>query len=205
VIADDDPAVAHRIVAVARQLTEARLVVRVRYGDDVDALREAGADAVISEVPESVVQLYAEVLRGYERTASEVAAAEDDVRRDGYRRLRAVVGGAVPHERGSRHAAPATSVDPEQLIVLERRSDSCRHVASLRPVHPSARGCEECLRAGDRWVHLRICLSCGHVGCCDSSKNQHATWHHRATGHPVVRTLEPGEDWAWCYVDEVTL
>jgi uncharacterized UBP type Zn finger protein len=63
-------------------------------------------------------------------------------------------------------------------------------------------GCEECLKSGDTWVHLRECLACGHVGCCDSSKNKHATKHYHRTTHPVVRSLEPGESWMWCFVDE---
>jgi uncharacterized UBP type Zn finger protein len=79
----------------------------------------------------------------------------------------------------------------------------CSDLASLpTDVHPNGRGCEECLATGDRWVHLRVCLACGHVGCCDSSKNRHATRHFRGTGHPVVGSMEPGETWAWCYVHE---
>ena len=82
----------------------------------------------------------------------------------------------------------------------------CGHVNQIRDdVEPSARGCEDCLRIGDRWVHLRLCLSCGHVGCCDSSKNKHATAHFHATEHPVVASFEPGENWRWCYVDKVML
>jgi uncharacterized UBP type Zn finger protein len=64
-------------------------------------------------------------------------------------------------------------------------------------------GCEECLATGDRWVHLRMCQTCGRVGCCDSSPNRHASRHARAEGHPVARSAEPGEEWSWCYVDEV--
>jgi uncharacterized UBP type Zn finger protein len=82
---------------------------------------------------------------------------------------------------------------------------SCTHLNTIKEVHPSAKGCEECLKMGDRWVHLRMCLQCGHVGCCDSSKNKHATKHFHATHHPIVRSAEPGEDWMWCYVDEVFL
>lgn len=63
--------------------------------------------------------------------------------------------------------------------------------------------CEDCIKTGDTWVHLRMCLECGHAGCCDSSKNQHATKHFRHTNHPLVRSIEPGEDWVWCYIDEV--
>jgi hypothetical protein len=66
-------------------------------------------------------------------------------------------------------------------------------------------GCEDCLRDGSPWMHLRICLECGHVGCCDSSPNKHATGHAGATGHPIVRSLEPREEWSWCYEDEVAL
>ena len=79
---------------------------------------------------------------------------------------------------------------------------SCSHLDQARDVAPSADGCEECLKAGDRWVHLRLCLVCGHVGCCDSSKNKHATGHFHATGHPVIQSFQPGEDWRWCYVDK---
>lgn len=69
-------------------------------------------------------------------------------------------------------------------------------------VTPSSHGCKECLESGSRWLHLRLCLSCGHVGCCDHSPNRHATRHFHATQHPVIRSFEPGEDWAWCYAHE---
>ena len=81
---------------------------------------------------------------------------------------------------------------------------TCGHLGALDlAAVPSAVGCEDCLRDGGRWVHLRMCSSCGHVGCCDSSPNRHATGHHRGTGHPVVRSYEPGEEWFWCYPDSV--
>ena len=82
---------------------------------------------------------------------------------------------------------------------------TCTHRGVIRPVTPSARGCEDCLKTGDSWVELRLCLSCGHVGCCDSSKNKHATGHFRSSGHPVMRSIEPGDKWGWCYVDEMML
>jgi hypothetical protein len=81
----------------------------------------------------------------------------------------------------------------------------CTHLNSINDVSPLTPGCEECLRAGDAWLHLRLCLSCGHVGCCDDSKNQHATKHFHATEHPIIQSLEAGEDWRWCYVDEMLL
>ena len=78
----------------------------------------------------------------------------------------------------------------------------CSHLDQIHPVTPSADGCEECLKIGDAWVHLRMCMVCGHVGCCDSSKNKHASRHFKATGHPIVQAFGSGEDWMWCYVDE---
>ena len=84
-------------------------------------------------------------------------------------------------------------------------AETCSHLDQIRPVKPKTKGCEECLKMGDSWVHLRLCLSCGHVGCCDSSKNKHATKHFRATKHPIVRSQERGENWMWCYVDEVMM
>jgi uncharacterized UBP type Zn finger protein len=83
---------------------------------------------------------------------------------------------------------------------------TCPHVAGLHPVPPrTPDGCEECLKTGSPWVHLRLCLTCGHVGCCDSSPNRHATRHQETVGHPVVASYEPGELWAWCFVDEIEL
>ena len=82
---------------------------------------------------------------------------------------------------------------------------SCSHLGQIHDVPPNTAGCEECLKMGDSWVHLRLCKTCGHVGCCDSSKNKHATKHFRKTKHPIVRSLEPGEDWGSCYVDEVMI
>jgi CPA2 family monovalent cation:H+ antiporter-2 len=79
----------------------------------------------------------------------------------------------------------------------------CSHLSTIRPVHPNTNGCEECLKMGDTWVHLRLCLECGHVGCCDDSKNKHATKHFRITEHPIIRSIQPGEDWKWCFVDKV--
>jgi len=84
-------------------------------------------------------------------------------------------------------------------------AQTCPHVKEIRPVTPNSEGCEECLATGEPWVHLRLCLTCGHVGCCDSSKNKHATKHFHATGHPVMKSAEPGEDWGWCYIDEIQL
>ncbi|MEY2445322.1 MAG: hypothetical protein QOE00_1902 [Ilumatobacteraceae bacterium] len=81
---------------------------------------------------------------------------------------------------------------------------NCAHLNTIVPdVAPSSMGCEECLRVGSPWLHLRRCASCGHVGCCDSSPMKHATKHSHETSHPIVQSFEPGEDWLWCYVDQV--
>jgi uncharacterized UBP type Zn finger protein len=82
-------------------------------------------------------------------------------------------------------------------------SKDCEHFHGLGKREGNTTGCEECLQSGDSWVHLRVCLVCGHVGCCDDSKNKHATRHFHATGHPVIRSGEPGETWGWCYVDRL--
>jgi len=81
----------------------------------------------------------------------------------------------------------------------------CAHLDQVLVDTPNTDGCEECLKSGDSWVHLRLCRTCGHVGCCDDSKNKHATKHHKSTGHPIITSLEPGEDWSWCFVDEVAM
>lgn len=82
----------------------------------------------------------------------------------------------------------------------------CAHLDQARRVEPrTPEGCEECLESGDRWTQLRLCLTCGHVGCCDSSPNRHATAHHQQTGHPLIRSFEPGQSWAWCYPDALPL
>ena len=81
----------------------------------------------------------------------------------------------------------------------------CPHAKQIRQVTPSGTGCKECLETGDTWVHLRECLVCGHIGCCDSSKNKHATQHFHLTKHPIMQSFEPGENWRWCYVDEIYL
>ena len=80
----------------------------------------------------------------------------------------------------------------------------CTHLGQVHSVHPNTPdGCEECLKTGSWWVHLRLCLTCGHVGCCDSSPNKHASKHFLGTHHPIVKSFEPGEDWGWCYPDQL--
>lgn len=101
------------------------------------------------------------------------------------------------------HALP-----PSPSLVPRSHSERilmCTHHDQIHDVTPSAQGCEDCLKIGGRWVHLRICLTCGHVGCCDNSPNRHATKHYHATGHPIIQSFQPGENWRWCYIDQELL
>ncbi|HEV7733891.1 MAG TPA: cation:proton antiporter [Candidatus Binatia bacterium] len=292
VVADDDPATAHRIAAVARVLNPTmRIVIRTRWIAEIEPLTHAGADRVIAEELESIVQLFADVMRSYDLPAEAIERNEEVIRRGGYAALRVedpptapvvecllgpdcldrrtvtvrdgapIVGRTVGElpvvaERLSRdgrtvpnppdgevlqpgdelvlagtagafaRSAPlfrTGELEPEALAAAMVRDEivvdterpvtldavpgkgGCTHLGDLRPVIPTARGCEECIAIGARWVHLRLCMTCGHVGCCDSSQYKHATAHFHAVGHPVMRSLQPGETWGWCYVDKVTL
>jgi len=99
----------------------------------------------------------------------------------------------------------ASLLFPKVSPMPAAKAASCGHRDQIREVAPASKGCEECLRKGDRWVSLRMCLKCGNVGCCDSSRNKHATGHFHATGHAVMRSIEPDESWKWCYVDRMKL
>jgi uncharacterized UBP type Zn finger protein len=78
----------------------------------------------------------------------------------------------------------------------------CKHFENLKEVKSQSKGCVDCLKINDKWFHLRMCLVCGYIGCCDNSKNKHATKHFKRTKHPVIKSFEPDEDWSWCYIDE---
>jgi hypothetical protein len=81
----------------------------------------------------------------------------------------------------------------------------CSHTHQIKIVTPSALGCEECLHLGSRWIHLRLCRTCGHVGCCDQSPHRHARRHFEATGHPIIEGYDPPEGWGWCYIDDTEI
>lgn len=89
--------------------------------------------------------------------------------------------------------------------MMESMDNECTHTDQIQNVTPSSDGCEECRKNGDTWLHLRLCMTCGQVGCCDSSKNKHATKHFHENSHPIIKSFQPGEDWGWCYIDEVML
>jgi uncharacterized UBP type Zn finger protein len=79
----------------------------------------------------------------------------------------------------------------------------CTHLSTVKAVIPTGNGCQECLVMGDTWVHLRLCRTCGHVGCCDDSKNRHARKHYLKSKHAIISSFEPGEDWSWCFIDDI--
>ena len=85
--------------------------------------------------------------------------------------------------------------------VAKLGTNPCSHLGQIAVTSTSKNVCAECVQLGDPWLHLRLCLVCGHVGCCDSSKNRHATRHYQHTSHPLIRSIEPGERWVWCYAD----
>src|SRR5579871_1947063 len=89
-----------------------------------------------------------------------------------------------------------------RLNEAQSESPACRHTHQAKSVSYDKQVCPECVALGDTWVHLRICMICGHVGCCDNSKNKHATAHFNKTKHPIIKSIEPNEDWAWCYLDK---
>lgn len=92
-----------------------------------------------------------------------------------------------------------------KLTANQRASKLCTHTDAAKEVGYAEHICPECVARGDTWVQLRICMMCGHVGCCDSSKNRHARTHYQSSGHPIIKTIETGPDWAWCYPDDTYL
>ena len=186
VIVDDEPDVVARIAATARMVAPGVPVIARVWGDaDPDAL---GVDELVTVEEASALAVAVHVLRRYGLANTAIAAEVDRIKRGGW------TGGVI--------SAKLSRIDRDRMVDFRPAGDAgCAHVDGVGPVAPSAAGCEDCLRIGARWNHLRVCLSCGHVGCCDSSPNRHASAHHGETRHPLVASAEDGEDWAWCYVD----
>jgi CPA2 family monovalent cation:H+ antiporter-2 len=180
VVADDDPTLTERVVAVARALRpELEIVAQTDRNEDEATLVDAGASAVV---------------------AVEGAADRELARAV----LEAV--GIAPHQVSMLVAGVQPDGPGVRLSQKMKRSERCRHGRETRTVFPgTTRVCPECVAAGKEWVHLRVCMSCGYVGCCDSSPGRHAHRHFETTKHPVIKSWEVGEDWAWCYVDQVNL
>jgi CPA2 family monovalent cation:H+ antiporter-2 len=194
VVADDDLERARAVTSVARRLEPAATIVaRAGHAAEAEALHAAGAHAVVADETEAAAAIARRVLEtlgvGAERSDGLVAE------------LRAV---AYRTSLGGARSGVALR-DRFELTSQERQSKRCRHAGEGAVVAPRSQGCEECLRDGSQWVHLRVCMSCGHVGCCDSSPRRHARAHWETSRHPLMKSAEPGEDWAWCYIDEVVL
>lgn len=201
VVPDDEPEMAERITAVARGARrDLAILARTRFAVDAPELAEAGADGVVTEEIASSVALVRET---FDRLGTSPEVVEHAVET-----ARTCTTLDIPTPRSGIPGRNRTVVDVEAPVTLEISisPERCAHTADLGPVLPRTRGCEECLAAGyEDWQHLRVCMTCGHVGCCDSSKERHASRHHAATGHPVMRSVEPGETWGWCFEDEVEL
>jgi monovalent cation:H+ antiporter-2, CPA2 family len=207
VIADDDPATAHQTVAVARVMNPAlEIVVRTRTAAEAEVLHHAGASRVVPEELEGTARLAAHALSLHAMASEETEARLHALRTDGHLalpglRIAAMSNGAsAPHGSAGDSDSSLARLHPDP-----RRARRCSHLGGISEVVPSAAGCEDCLRIGDPWLHLRICMTCGHVGCCDSSKNRHARAHFHETGHPIIKSHQPSEQWGWCYVDEAWL
>ncbi|HEV7671979.1 MAG TPA: cation:proton antiporter [Thermoanaerobaculia bacterium] len=201
VVADDDLEMTHRVVRAARAMNpELPLIVRTRFDHEIEALEGAGARHVVTEEQESAIRLVEKVLRDLDVAEETLLGVQDSLRAH-HREI------SVPRPERAKRGAAASSIrmEPVRLNEREQASPRCSHVDQTREVLPSAPGCEECLELGDSWTHLRLCMTCGHVGCCDSSKNRHATKHFQSTGHPIIKSIEPGDDWAWCYEDALML
>ena len=182
-ILDDAPEHARRVIELVRGVREdLPILARTQFYPDALELKRAGATVVTSEEVESVVPLLSTLLDAYgTRRGSEAA--------------RALLLEVIPNVNTER-----LELKPE-----ERRSDACTHQEQTKVVTPEADVCLECVAQGDTWVHLRVCMTCGHVGCCDSSKNKHASAHFKTVEHPIIKSLEKGETWSYCYLDEATL
>lgn len=175
VIAEDLPETAAQVASAVRGLTDAPLVVRTRGESDLAELAAAGVQHVVDPYAASRLRLH------------EVVVQRLDL--------------ASPPPSRSR-----TLADPTRLLHYRWPEDTdCPHGAGSVPVLPLSAGCADCRREGLDWVHLRICLGCGHVGCCDSSPGRHARAHHERNDHPLMASLEPGETWAYCFLDDTTV
>jgi CPA2 family monovalent cation:H+ antiporter-2 len=194
VIPDDTAERARQIVRVVRGYhPDVTIVVRTRHASDVEPLEGDGATWVVTEEVEASAMLATKVLKTFGAELADAVAQAHSLR-DFYRSGEASPGPAVPPQ----HA----TVDTNALVEVALDPAACAHAGQVEPVVPLTAGCEECLETGDSWVHLRLCLTCGHVGCCDSSPNRHARHHHEDEGHHIMRSAEPGEDWVFCFADE---
>jgi CPA2 family monovalent cation:H+ antiporter-2 len=177
VIAEDTSEEVARVGVIVRSLTSAPVVVRPSDAADLEELAATGVDHVVDPGLATRWRLVHTVLE-------QLGMAESPAPR----------------------RAERTWADTTRLVDVHWPDDAgCAHGPAVRPVLPQSAACLACLRAGETWVHLRVCLNCGHVGCCDSSPGRHARAHHEGTDHPIAASAEPGEHWAYCFLDDTTV
>ena len=193
VIADDSLDRTHQIASIVRSSNEHAVVLAhvASVEEAIELQAEGLVDHVVAEESATVDALIGHMLGLFalpERLVEVVTQS--------------TLGTVPEHDSDDVHGL----ADPDSIVVthIVDELDNCEHVADVQAVRPSTAGCHECLESGDRWVHLRICLTCGHVGCCDSSPHRHARAHFLETGHAMMRSVEPGEEWAYCFVDRRT-
>jgi CPA2 family monovalent cation:H+ antiporter-2 len=174
IVAEDDPEQTSRIAETVRGVSSAPVLVRPRGEPDLERLADVGVEHVVHPGRVARKELTSTVMRTLAGPAPERSARSNE-----------------------------TSVDVTRLVAYHMPGDSdCTHGEDSHAVLPGSTGCAECLRTGSSWVHLRLCLTCGHVGCCDSSPGRHARAHHGDLGHPLVASVEPGDAWAYCFLDD---
>lgn len=185
VIADDGEEHSSRVLAVVRGIrADLPVLIRMAHESDALALERAGATLAVSEENISLFPLLRDIVDRYQDAPTDFHHIRD---------LLATTGG------------DAQNISLK-LSTADMTSKKCSHQNQTAEVTPiSADACLDCIARGDEWVHLRVCMTCGYVGCCDDSKNQHASKHFHSEGHPIIKSLEEGEDWAWCYEDEAIL
>ncbi|WP_276956074.1 cation:proton antiporter [Allomeiothermus silvanus] len=186
VIPDDEPSMIYRVAAVVRaNHPDLPIVARTRFEEEVPELERAGVSQVLPEERLTAQELLARVMG-----ATLTTDATGQILRE------------APRPEDPRKKAGILI----QLSEAQLASTNCAHLEWAHAVLPSnASACADCQKLGDTWVHLRVCMTCGYVGCCDDSKNKHARQHFQNTGHPIIKSLEKGEGWAWCFVDEKLL
>ena len=199
-VLDHEPQAGMRVAQVIHNSNpDVKVIGRTRYLDDASLIEAAGAHYVLAEEGEADAHLAEKLLYAYDAPHDQIDAQVAE-----FRRLAVPVtppaatgnGGGPARSRGGR-----TVVDTEHAVEPDIDPDACPHTGQAKTVVPRTPGCEECLRDGSSWVHLRLCMTCGHVGCCDSSPNRHSRRHHEDTGHHVIRSAEPGDNWSYCLED----
>lgn len=191
VIADDEPAMIHRVTSVVRgNLPDLKIIARTRFAGE---LEESHGLHLVVEEEHSSLELMRQVLGRFDKASGVETYLNIALRQKAEQRQQA------------RAETPQVAARVFALTEEEIARGQCTHTEWAKETTVTTNACADCVAQGDSWVHLRVCLTCGYVGCCDDSKNKHATAHFRGTGHPLIKSLEKGDSWTWCYVDQKIL